>query len=129
MAGTTHIHLCFSSFIILLLTRNALLIEPAGNQILCKQRDWGSWTSGLIPLFHSPDHHERVRALIGHNTRLIGLFHVWRDCESIALGASSKTNLNRHFLVAIRRDPGPEAETDLRRKRGLVCAISAGAFS
>ena len=33
-------------------------------------------------------HHERARLLSGRNTRLIGLFHVWRDCESICFWGS-----------------------------------------
>ncbi len=36
--------------------------------------------------------------LIRHNTRLIGLFQVWRDCETFLWGARSKAS--RHFLVA-----------------------------
>ena len=62
------------------------LTASAGNQILCQQRHWESWISGGILLFHSRDHHERARLLIGHNAQLTGLFQVWRDCESIAWG-------------------------------------------
>lgn len=55
---------------------------------------------------------------------------VYSRCGGIARAfASGAKSLNRHFLVAIRRDPGPEAESDLRRKRGLVCTISADASS
>src|SRR5690242_2042854 len=70
---------------------------------------------GGILLFHSRDHHERARLLIGHNTQLTGLFQVWRDCESIAWGARSKASRSAIFWWQIRREP----RASLKATRGL----------
>jgi hypothetical protein len=55
---------------------------------------------------------------------------VYSRCEGIArhrFGGRSKASRSRHFLVADQT--GTARESDQCRKGGLVCTISAGAFS